>query len=313
MAASERPRHPGSTTGLTRRAFLAAASAGATMPGVASWGADRSASRIAALDWAGSEALLTLGVTPLAVADSGAYRRQFAHAPLPEQVPDLGGRWQPNLELLAQLSPDLIIVTSEHNPDEALQRRIAPLLAMSLHDNNLPPLVAAEGALRRVAGAAGRQEAAEVRIADAAASFDRAAENLAALAAPPLVVAVLEPDGRHVTVHAGNGLIGASLARIGLRNGWERPTASIWGFARVGVAELGQAAHAHIVFIDQGARTARALRQLEASTLWRNLPQVASRRVSSIPDLFPFGGLPTAVRFARDIESTLLKAARRAG
>lgn len=298
---------------LTRRAFVALALAGAAGPATGSRAGESSHSRIAALDWAGAEALLALGVSPIAVADSAGYRRQFAHAPLPGSVVDLGGRWQPNFELLASLKPDLLIVSSERSPDEELQRLIAPRLAMSLHGTDLSPLAAAEAALRRVALVVGRATAAEAVIADAEVVFDRAARVHAASAGPGLIVAVLEPDGRHVTVHAKGGLIGETMERCGIRNSWTRPTASIWGFARIGIERLGEAPEAWIVVIDQGQRTSRALRLLAASTLWQSLPQVAARRVMRMPDLFPFGGFPTAVRLARQLDDIVTRGAFRAG
>ncbi|KUL94885.1 hypothetical protein DK26_16670 [Bosea sp. WAO] len=298
---------------MTRRAFAALALAGAALPADTARADAARRVRIAALDWSGAEALLALGVAPVAVADSAGYRRQFAHAPLPSSAADLGGRWQPNLELLASLKPDLLIVSSERGPDEALELRIAPRLAMSLHGTGLSPLAAAEAALRRVASAVRREAAAEAVIVEAARVFDGIAKSLAASIRPGLIVAVLEPDGRHVTVHAKGGLIGETMERCGIRNAWTRPTASIWGFSRIGIERLAEAPEARIVFVDQGPRTRRALRLLAASTLWQSLPQVAAGRVARIPDLFPFGGLPTAVRLARELDSIVARGVVHAG
>lgn len=300
------------SSGLTRRAFAALALAGAALPADTLRADEARRVRIAALDWSGAEALLALGVAPIAVADSAGYRRQFAHAPLPSSAADLGGRWQPNLELLASLKPDLLIVSSERGPDEALELRIAPRMAMSLHGTGLSPLAAAEAALRRIASAVRREAAAETVIVEAARVFDGMAKSLAASTRPGLIV-VLEPDGRHVTVHAKGGLIGETMERCGIRNAWTRPTASIWGFSRIGIERLAEAPEARIVFVDQGARTKRALRLLAASTLWQSLPQVAAGRVVRIPDLFPFGGLPTAVRLARELDSIVARGAVHAG
>ncbi|MFD1331985.1 ABC transporter substrate-binding protein [Methylopila musalis] len=303
----------GESPTLTRRAFAALTLAGAAFPLNASWADEPRRLRIAALDWAGAEALLALGVIPIAIADSAGYRRQFAHAALPDSVLDLGGRWQPNFELLASLKPDLLIVSTEKSPDEEVQRRIAPRLAMSLHGAGLSPLAAAAAALRRVASVVGRAAAAEAVVAAGDAVFDRAAQSHAVATGPGLIVAVLEPDGLHITVHAKGGLIGETMERCGVRDGWTRPTASIWGFSRIGIERLADAPEARIVVIDQGQRTARALRSLAGSTLWRSLPQVKAGRVTRMPDLFPFGGFPTAVRLARELHDIVAHGAARAG
>ena len=67
--------------------------------------------RIAALSWEPAEHLLQLGITPLTVADAADYRDWVVHPTLPAEVVNVGSRTEPNLERLAQLHPELILIT----------------------------------------------------------------------------------------------------------------------------------------------------------------------------------------------------------
>lgn len=83
--------------------------------------------RIAALSWEVTEHVLQLGITPVAVADAADYRTWVVNPTLPETVPNAGTRGEPNLELLAQLRPDLILITPLLADIRDKLERIAPV------------------------------------------------------------------------------------------------------------------------------------------------------------------------------------------
>ncbi len=72
--------------------------------------------RVAALEWLPIELLLALGVTPLAVADVHNYNLWVAEPKLPATVVDVGQRTEPNLELLQQLQPSLVLLSQGYGP-----------------------------------------------------------------------------------------------------------------------------------------------------------------------------------------------------
>ena len=84
-----------------------------------------SAPRIVTLDWTIAETLMGMGVAPQAVAQLSAYHDWVAEPALPDTVVDLGLRTQPNLELLADLQPDLILISPMFS-------NLAPLLSCSV-------------------------------------------------------------------------------------------------------------------------------------------------------------------------------------
>jgi len=85
--------------------------------------------RIAALSWEPVEHLLKLGVEPVAVADADDYRAWVVRPKLPTSAIDVGTRTEPNLELLAQLNLDLILITPLLEDLRPKLERIAPVVS----------------------------------------------------------------------------------------------------------------------------------------------------------------------------------------
>src|SRR5690606_22500578 len=82
--------------------------------------------RIVALTWEAAEQVLELGITPLAVADADDYREWVVRPELPASVLSAGTRLEPNLELLVELKPDLILISPVLADMQAQLARIAP-------------------------------------------------------------------------------------------------------------------------------------------------------------------------------------------
>ena len=88
---------------------------------------DKTPERVIALNWAATEALLLLGVTPIGVADRDGYNAWVREPELPEGVANVGTRVAPSLEAIAELKPDLIVTSSEMAPAANLLERISTL------------------------------------------------------------------------------------------------------------------------------------------------------------------------------------------
>jgi ABC-type Fe3+-hydroxamate transport system substrate-binding protein len=74
---------------------------------------DKPATRVVSADWTSAEILLALGVVPVAVGDRDTYRNWVgAGDDLPASVAEIGARYEPSLEKIAVLKPDLIVQES---------------------------------------------------------------------------------------------------------------------------------------------------------------------------------------------------------
>jgi iron complex transport system substrate-binding protein len=76
-----------------------------------------------AIDWPVAETLAAIGVMPVAVGSAAEYNEWRDAAVLDESVDNLGIRFRPNLELIASLEPDCILIS------RALHLKLVPQLA----------------------------------------------------------------------------------------------------------------------------------------------------------------------------------------
>jgi len=133
---------------LSRRRLLLA-SATMLLPG-ASFGTPL-ASRVACFDWALAETLLALGIPPIGVVAANDWSRFVVEPALPTQTADLGLQQEVNFELLAELRPDLILLSPFLANFEPQLRKIAETMSLSVYDDNGPPLAQRETVMRVLA------------------------------------------------------------------------------------------------------------------------------------------------------------------
>jgi iron complex transport system substrate-binding protein len=262
---------------------------------VAARPATASAPRIAVIDWGLAEAVLALGVVPAAAAELRGYATWVREPAMPPEVVDLGLRSEPNLELLHRLAPGLILATPQFAPFLPRLERVAPVASFATYVPGGDPLARSRDIVIELGQRLGREAAAPALLGLAAAVFEQAAARLAARCESTLLVASFV-DARHLRVFGANSLFGATLSRLGLRNGWAGPT-SFWGFATVPVEQLAVAPTARLVIVEPLPPAVAA--GLGRNLLWRGLPAVRAGRVATVPPCWAFGGVPSAMRFAR--------------
>jgi ABC-type Fe3+-hydroxamate transport system substrate-binding protein len=250
--------------------------------------------RVACLEWAPVEMVLSLGIEPVAVADNKGYRDWVAEPILPPDAIDLGSRGEPNLELLREIRPDLVVGADGSGFDPALFEQIAPVYTVPFNDGSETAYAHAERETRKLGRVLDREAEAELLIARTASSIADARTRLADEVRGPLAVVSMFDD-RHVRVYGKGSLLQDVLDRLGLINAWTGETNS-WGFATMGIEELVVIGQARLISLDPIPPHIRI--RIDRSSLWANLPCVRAGRVTAIPAVWPFGGLAAASRFA---------------
>ncbi|MFG1349960.1 ABC transporter substrate-binding protein [Xanthobacter autotrophicus] len=251
--------------------------------------------RVVAFDWGMVETLLALGVVPAGVAEGDGYAQWVREPALPPGVPDLGLRVEPNLEAVARLKPDLIVITPQLASFEPMLARIAPTLSLAIFDADGEVWTRARQVALALAAATGREEAGARLLADADAVLEEARSKVAPLTVRPLYLASFV-DARHVRVYGRGSLFDAVLPRLGIANAFTG-AASFWGFATFGLEHLAAAQDAALLVFEPVPPEARAT--LAHGPLWQRLPMVEAGRVGLLPTVWSFGGLVSAMRFAR--------------
>jgi len=272
---------------LSRRRALCLFAAAAFAPGAA-----RAASpRLAVIDWAVLETALALGLVPAAAAELRQFRTIAVEPEVPPEVADIGLRGAPNLEALAALAPDLILISDFYERRRAALERIAPVRSLTVYRPGVPPYAAAERMAEDLAMLAGAAERGARLVAAARA-------EIASLRRPedrPVFVVSLG-DARHFRAFGSDSMFGDVLVRLGRRNAWEWPSRYA-AAAPLGIEALARVPEARIVVV--GPVPPEARRTLAEGPVWAALPAVRAGRVAVLPPVDHYGGLPAALRFAR--------------
>lgn len=248
--------------------------------------------RIATLDWTLAETLIALDAAPVGIAQIDAYRAWVGAPHPPASSVDLGLRSQPNLELLASLAPDYLVISPMFSNLVPRLERIAPVHLFSLYRADQDTWQQLCDMTRGIAQLAEREAEAEQMIEEAEARLEALAQQRTSDPSPLLVIQFI--DDRHVRVFGRGGLYQAVMTRLGLDNAWQGET-NAWGFSLVPLEQLIPL-DAQLVVIEPYPLGVEAA--LTRSALWPLLPSVAEDRVINLPAVWSFGALPSAMRFA---------------
>ncbi len=257
--------------------------------------------RIASLNWALSETLYAMKIRPVCAVEIPGYNRMVGYPTTPPGLTDVGLQSDPNLELLASLSPDLILIQQWQNALRPSLSRFGRVEAFTLYTRGGDPFARAEETLERMGKLADAPDAATAALAKANATLSDCRTRLSTYDGRPIyLVQALSPT--NLVVFAKGSLFDSVMRRLGLANAWSAPPNLLWGSTRIGVDAL-ENPEARIIWISSPDSTASD--PLFRSALWQFLPQVKARRAHGLPLIWGFGGLPTAERFGRLVTEAL--------
>ena len=259
-----------------------------------------SAERIVALEWLPVELMLALGVTPYGVADIPNYRMWVNEPALPDSVIDVGLRTEPNLELLTQMKPSMLVWSAGYGPSPEILARIAPGRSFAFSDGK-QPLAQARRSLLEMAEMLDKQAVAQRHLAEFDAFIDGLKPRFKQRGDRPLLmVSLLDP--RHMLVFGPNCLFQEVLDRLGVKNAWQGET-NFWGSTAVGIDRLAAYKDVDVLCFDHG--NAAQMSQLAATPLWQAMPFVRANRLQIVPAVWFYGATLSAMRFARILDNSL--------
>ncbi|PZW49384.1 ABC transporter substrate-binding protein [Pseudomonas sp. URMO17WK12:I2] len=255
--------------------------------------------RVVALSWEATEHLLKLDITPIAVADADQYRARVARPPLPAQVPSAGSRRAPDLEQLAALKPDLIVIGEPQAGMRAQLARIAPVTAYgSLSQEHDSYLVARDDYLA-LAQRFGREDHALRELAAMQVQIDELHRQLVEhfRGRLPKVVVIRFTSPSTVRVDGGDSMIDHALQQLHLQPAYPQPREAV-----VPVQALARIEEGVVLYVEPFAGQA----QLFATREWRAMPFVRADRFAAMPDTWAHGGVFSIQYLAEAITRALL-------
>ncbi|WJL94904.1 iron-siderophore ABC transporter substrate-binding protein [Microbacterium sp. ET2] len=259
---------------------------------------DQPAERVAVLEWQQIEDVLSLCLTPVAVADADGYRTWNSAEELPESVESVGTRQEPNLDALFATEPDLVIVEA-YTRDDAIIAQLeeygVPVLA-TVGANAEDPIAQMLDTFGLIAEAIGREERAEVvtdefeqYLADAKAEVEGASPEVT-----DFVYFDGWVDGGNVSIRPfGQGsLVGELGEELGLTNAWTGEVDPAYGLGQTDIEGMTTVGDAHLFYTGtEDPDSESFIDAAESNPAWASIPAVAEGRIAAFPaGIWTFGG-----------------------
>lgn len=264
---------------------------------------DKPPKKVIALDWALTETVLSLGVNPIGVADVQGYQSWVKKPELNDFAMDVGSRREPNLELITELKPDVILISQHMLSMYEKLNAIAPTLVYTVYSNKKTPLVSAKEITLQLGKLLNKdQQAREViikteqRLSDNGDKIRRIQSNNK----PLLFIRFI--NDKTVRVHSEGSLAQATIDEMRLVNAWREVT-NMWGFTTAGFEALAQHQQSNVLIF--GPLKEAEKKQLTQSALWQAMAFTRSNLVYELPAIWTFGGLISAQRFSDNITQQL--------
>nr|WP_145508245.1 Fe(3+)-hydroxamate ABC transporter substrate-binding protein FhuD [Yersinia alsatica] len=286
----------------TRRRLLAALALSpllCSLPGWALTPPKVDSRRVVALEWMPAELLLALGVTPYGVADIHTYRLWVEEPELPASVIDVGLRTEPNLELLQQMAPSLILMSEGFGPSPEKLAPIAPSMSFSFNKAGSSPLATGKESLSALGQRLGLEAAAEQHISDFNHFMQAARQRLFDDGKTSLLMFSLL-DTRHALIIGQGSLFQDVLNELNIKNAWQGET-NFWGSTVVGIERLATIKPTRAICFVHG--NSEMLQQVSNTPLWQSMSFVRQNQLQILPAAWFYGATLSAMRFVRLLES----------
>ncbi|MGA5490186.1 ABC transporter substrate-binding protein [Streptomyces pseudogriseolus] len=275
---------------------------------------DGPAKKVVGTEWNVVEHLLSLGVEPVGVADVKGYKTWDSAVPLTNDAKDIGTRGEPSTDTIAALNPDLIVATTDLQPNAVAQlRKIAPVLTVKSADASDPVGQMLEN-LDLIAKATGTTERAatlkkdfDAKLAEGAKALEDAGLKGAGIAFSDGYVVSNQVSVRPYT---SGSLIGGVNERLGLKNAWKLKGDEAYGLAATDVEGLTSLGKVQFVYIgnEQDASSDPFGKELKDNSVWTSLPFVKSGDVHRLDDgIWMFGGTGSMERYVDALVAALTK------
>ncbi|WP_431993412.1 ABC transporter substrate-binding protein [Streptomyces albogriseolus] len=275
---------------------------------------DGPARKVVGTEWNVVEHLLSLGVEPVGVADVKGYKTWDSAVPLTGDAKDIGTRGEPSTDTIAALNPDLIVATTDLQPNAVEQlRKIAPVLEVKSADASDPVGQMLEN-LDLIAKATGTAERAATLKKDFDAKLAKGAKALEDAGLKGARIAF--SDGYVVSnqvslrPYTSGSLVGGVNERLGLKNAWKLEGDEAYGLAATDVEGLTALGNVHFAYIgnEQDAASDPFGNELKNNAVWKSLPFVKSGDVHRLDDgIWMFGGTGSMERYVDALVAALTK------
>ncbi len=260
--------------------------------------------RVVALQWDTLENLIGLGITPVGAADIESWDAWVVEPKLPAGIRSVGTRAEPNLERIAELKPDLIIIGPTQLDIVKHLEEIAPVLVFE-NFRGTNPHNQAQVAFEQLDTLA-RLFERKTQAQALRAQWEQTRENcrrqiLAHFGKMPEVQVIRFSSLTTAFVYTQNSIAEYVIDQLGMRQPIRKP-ATDYGLTQVRLRDLKNLTETYVVYIRPFSQEKKLLQ----SILWQATPFARKHRVAAVEPYWSHGGALSVALTAERITQALL-------
>lgn len=260
--------------------------------------------RVVALQWDLLENLVGLGIKPIGAADIGPWSAWVREPHLPDGIVDVGTRAEPNLERIAALEPDLVLIgPTQLNLKKSLER-FSKVLVFENYRANAKSGQAQEAINQYLTLA--RIFNLEQKANQDIASWQMALKEMGQsirnhFGFVPSVQVIRFSGLTTLFVYTPNSIADFVLRQMGITQPYVRDNAN-YGLTQVRIRDLKDLNDAYVVYVLPFAQEKKVLQ----SILWQAMPFARRKHVAAAKAYWSHGGAPSILVTAQSIYEALM-------
>lgn len=257
-------------------------------------------------DWGNAATLTAMGYPPIATGDVRVWDRWVGKPALPSGTIDLGIRYQPNAELVAQLPVDLVVDNSFYQHARNLYGDVPAESIMFAAKGEIANWADYTEPTRKLGELIHEPKLAEDYIAKSKKDISLASARLQQRYPNVKKFAVVQfVDANNMRMYVANSLfqpafkgMGKELDVLGKGNQW--------GFVSIRMGDLAQLDdETCLLIINPLSPITRA--EIDDSLIWQRLSYGNERCVGELPPVWIYGGMSSLVSLANNLSAVTLK------
>ena len=260
--------------------------------------------RVVALQWDLLENVVGLGITPVGAADIASWATWVREPLLPDGIVDVGTRAEPNLERIADLKPDLILIgPTQLNLKKSLERFSTVLVFENYRADS--PIGQAQEVINQYLTLARVFNVEEKARQDITYWYKQLHEMGQSIrdhfGFSPSVQVIRFSGLTTLFIYTPNSIADYVLRQMGITQPIVRENAN-YGLIQVRIRDLKNLEDTYVIYVLPFAQEKQVLQ----SILWQAMPFVRRHHVSSAKPYWSHGGAPSILVTARSLYEALM-------
>lgn len=261
----------------------------------------QSSLKVVSPDWGNAATLVAMGYPPLATGDIRVWDQWVGEPKLPNTVVDLGIRYQPNTELVAQLPVDMVVDNAFYQHARSIYGENVPAESVSfIAKGKIANWSDYSEPTRQLGKIINHPQMAEayinnskVEIAQAGKKFNQRYPQAEKFTVVQFI------DANNLRMYANNSLFQPALDQMGKKL-VSKAEGNGWGFVQITMADLARLdKDVCLLVINPLSPITRS--EIEKNLIWQRLDYGNTRCYGELPPVWIYGGMASLVTLANNL------------